>query len=466
MVVVVVGLGSCRRAPEADVGFVTKWTETHYALARAERLSPPVASRVTAYAAIALYQGWALGSDSLRSLAGQLNGLDSLPAPEPGRAIDRAVVALEAQTVVLRALYRGGFGSTDVVIAALHDSLVGVRAGAGVPEETIAASLGLGERIGAAILEWANGDGFQDRNQAYVISTRPESWVPTVTGAQYRAQNLSAQTDVVVLDNPTGRATGALSGERSLTVNRPKTSRSTPGINPTVALEPSWMTLRPFVTGEDCEPPPPLPFMTTRGSPFYQEADRIYQLGKNLTEEQKRIAYFWADNPGESGTPSGHWMSVIAGVARQWNLSPERAVEAYALTAIAVADAFISCWQTKFTTDLLRPVSYINRYIDREWQPLLNTPPFPTYTSGHSTQSAAAAEVLTALFGDNRPYDDATHVVLGHPVKRLPSFRAAAEEAGHSRWYGGIHFPMDHEGGRVQGACIGKRVVERVRTRR
>jgi membrane-associated phospholipid phosphatase len=156
---------------------------------------------------------------------------------------------------------------------------------------------------------------------------------------------------------------------------------------------------------------------------------------------------------------------VVSNLSDQWALSPERTVEAYALTAIAVADAFIGCWREKFATNVLRPVSYIQRNIDPAWQPLLNTPNFPAYTSGHSTESAAAAEVLTALLGDNRPYDDPTHLTLGHPIKRLASFREAAREAGMSRLYGGIHFSMDNVAGRQQGECIGRAVLSRVKTR-
>ncbi|MSR03572.1 MAG: phosphatase PAP2 family protein [Gemmatimonadetes bacterium] len=461
----------CAKVVPADVGFVVKWTETHYALARAERLSPPVAARASGYAAIALFEGWAAAGDSLRSLAGQLNGLDSIPKPPAGSSLDPALVALEAQTVVLRGLYRGGFASTDVAITALHDSLVGARTGAGVSRAIAGRSLDYGNAIGLAVLRWAEGDGFAGRQLADTPRSTPDAWQPTATGAQFRSQSLSAQSDVVLLDNPTGKAqSGALTGERSLSVNRPKTpaAANAPGINPTTALEPGWGALRPFVlTGsESCPAPPPLEFSSKPGSPFYQQAEEIYRLGQNLTEEQRKIAYFWADNPGESGTPAGHWMSVVAGLAWQWQLSPERTVEAYAVTAIAVADAFIGCWREKYRTDLLRPVTYIQRYLDPKWQTLLNTPPFPAYTSGHSTQSAAAAEVLTALFGEDRPYDDATHVSLGHGIKRLASFRAAAEEAGQSRFYGGIHYRMDHEGGKIQGACIGRAVLARVATRR
>jgi hypothetical protein len=457
-----------RPLPPADAGFVAKWTATHYALARAERLSPPVASRTSAYAAIALYEGWAAFSDSLRSLAGQLNGLAALPRPDRDEPYDPALVAMEAQTVVLRTLYQEGFASTGVAITALHDSLLGVRTAAGVPEPVVQRSLAYGAELGRAILAWAAEDGFATRAFAYEVKRGDGYWTPTATTAQYRSQNLSASRDFVGFDNPTAAARPGESADRSITVNRPKRPNKTvPGINPLVALEPEWGRLRTFAldSAAACAPAAALPFETGKDSRLYAEAREVYDLGRNLTEDQKRIAYFWADNPGESGTPSGHWMSVVSSLSDQWKLSPERTVEAYALTAIAVADAFIGCWWAKFDTHVLRPVAYIQRYIDPDWQPLLNTPPFPAYTSGHSTQSAAAAEVLTALFGDGRPYDDPTHLTLGHPVKRLSSFRAAAHEAGLSRLYGGIHFQMDNLAGRQQGECIGRTVLSRLHTR-
>ena len=456
------------RVPPADAGFVAKWTATHYALARAERLSPPVASRTSAYAAIALYEGWAAFSDSLRSLAGQLNGLTTLPRPSREERYDPALVAMEAQTVVLRSLYAEGFASTGVAITALHDSLAGVRATQGVSEAIRRRSIQYGEELGKAILAWAAGDGFARRTFAYQPVKGDAYWQPTATTAQFRSQNLSAERDFVGFDNPTAAARPGESGDRSITVNRPKRPNTTvPGLNPLVALEPQWGWLRTFAldSATSCAAPAALPFARDKSSRLYAEALELMEMRRSLTEEQKRIAYFWADNVGESGTPSGHWMSVVSSLSSQWTLSPERTVEAYALTAIAVADAFIGCWREKFSSNLLRPVAYIQRYIDPMWQPLLNTPPFPTYTSGHSTQSAAAAEVLTALFGDNRPYDDPTHVTLGHPVKRLASFREAAHEAGLSRLYGGIHFQMDNLAGRAQGECIGRAVLSRVHTR-
>jgi hypothetical protein len=460
-------LAGCARVPPADVGFVAQWTRTHYALARAERLSPPVASRVSAYAAVALYEGWARGSDSLRTLAGQLNGLDSLPGPLPRVRYDRALVALEAQTVVLRELYRGGFASTDVAIGALRDSLLAVRAAAGVTGALRDSSLAYGARLGRAIVAWAAADGFAGRSLAYEAATGPAAWVPTANESQFRAQNLSAQTDVVLLDDPTGRA-AELAGERSLAVNRPLGPGATygPGINPTQAMEPHWGDLRPFAlpSADSCWPRPPVPYSEAPGSAFHREAMAVYEAVKEATPDQRETAYYWADNPGESGTPAGHWLGVVSKVAMERNLDPERAVEAYALMAIAMADAFIASWKVKYAYNLVRPVTYIQRLIDPAFQTVVTTPPFPEYTSGHSVQSAAAAEALAAVLGDT-PFTDDIHVAIGHAPRSFRSFREAAREAQMSRLYGGIHYPMGIDVGAEQGTCIGRVVVERVRTR-
>jgi membrane-associated phospholipid phosphatase len=156
----------------------------------------------------------------------------------------------------------------------------------------------------------------------------------------------------------------------------------------------------------------------------------------------------------------GHWISIASQVARQRHLSAEDAARMMVLTAAAQADAFIASWGYKYEYNLLRPRMYIRRLIDSTWEPLIPTPPFPEYPSGHSTMSAAAAAVLTALAGDV-PFDDSTSITIGHAVRRFPSFRAASEEAGISRIYGGIHFPSGNLGGRALGQCIGEKVVAR-----
>ncbi|HEU5218199.1 MAG TPA: hypothetical protein VFU23_06040, partial [Gemmatimonadales bacterium] len=282
--------GCAKRVPPADLGFVTRWTKMHYALARAERLSPPVASRLTAYAAIAQYEGYAAFSDSLRTMAGQLNGLNSLPKPHREERYDPALVSLEAQTTVLRQLYREGFASTQIAISAGRDSLLAVRMSQGISVQIRDRSLEYGKQLGQAVLDWAAGDGFEKRSLAYDASKGLQYWVPTVTGAQYRSQMLSMDRDFVGLDNPTAAARPGQIGDRSITVDRPKRpgNTSTPGINLTVALEPHWGEMRQFavVPEDSCVAPPPPEFSTAKGSAFYLSALEIRDIGKSLTPEQ------------------------------------------------------------------------------------------------------------------------------------------------------------------------------------
>jgi membrane-associated phospholipid phosphatase len=136
----------------------------------------------------------------------------------------------------------------------------------------------------------------------------------------------------------------------------------------------------------------------------------------------------------------------------------------FVLVTLAQADAFIAIWHEKYRLNLIRPVTYIRRYIDSAWTPAIVTPPFPEYVSGHSGQSASAATVLTALLG-TVAFEDSTNLALGHAVRRYGSFQEAADEAAESRLYGGIHFPMGNENGKALGRCVGRLVLERLHTR-
>lgn len=191
----------------------------------------------------------------------------------------------------------------------------------------------------------------------------------------------------------------------------------------------------------------------------------VYDSTRDLSEEKKQIALFWDDSPGKTGTPAGHWVGIMSNVAEQLRPDIYQAAEAYVLLSIAVADAFISCWEEKYRSNVVRPVTYIHRVIDPNWDAFLVTPPFPEYPSGHSVQSAAAATVLTSVFGDGVGFVDDVHLNIGQPARRFASFRAAANEAAISRLYGGIHYPMAIEHGITQGNCVGRKVLEQVQTR-
>lgn len=190
----------------------------------------------------------------------------------------------------------------------------------------------------------------------------------------------------------------------------------------------------------------------------------MYDVGRALTREQLETVLYWADNPGQTGTPMGHWLAIGSQLVSELGLPAERAAEMFVLVTLAQTDAFLAIWHEKYRLNVIRPVTYIRRYIDSTWTPAIVTPPFPEYPSGHSGQSASAATVLTALFGAVA-FEDSTNLAIGHPVRRYASFQEAADEAAESRHYGGIHFPMGNEGGKALGRCIGRLVVERLRTR-
>jgi hypothetical protein len=226
-------------------------------------------------------------------------------------------------------------------------------------------------------------------------------------------------------------------------------------------LLPGWGANRPFVlaSGADCPVPPPPAYSEDPASAFFAEAMEVVAVTRSLTDEQRAIARFWSDDPMLSPTPPGHWTMIGWTLLLDEDAPLGRSAEVMALLGIAQADAFIACWDAKYRHDLLRPVTYIRKVIDPAWEPLLTTPPFPEYPSGHSTQSGASAVVLTALFGEDRAFTDTTHVDDGLPPRRFASIRAAAEEAGLSRLYGGIHFRAAIDRGLDQGRCIGARVA-------
>lgn len=458
-----------RPLPPSDPRVIAEWMQNYYGLIRAERISPPVAARVLAYAAVALYEGVVSATPSLRSLAGQLNGLDSLPRPAPGQLYDPSLVSLASEKTVLDTLFEEGLPGTKAALTTLTDSLAGARTALGIPADVQERSRELGNRIALAVLRWAAADGFdKTRTMAWTPPTGPQYWVNDTPENDYVPQNLSPATDVVVLDNPSASFRPSGAGERTLVVNRPKstTIKSLKAINPTGATEPYWGTLRPFVmrTPNECAPPPPADFATTPGSAFYAEAMKVYDAGKTLSEDQRLTVLYWADNPGQTGTPTGHWLSIGSQVVSQLQLSSERAAELFVQGTVAQADAFIGIWHEKYHRNLIRPYTYIRRYIDSTWRTVITTPSFPEYPSGHSGQSAAAAGVFTALLGQVA-FDDSTNLALGHPVRRFASFQAAADEAALSRFYGGIHYQMGNEAGKVIGRCVAEKVLQRIHTR-
>ncbi|MCC7053779.1 MAG: vanadium-dependent haloperoxidase [Gemmatimonadaceae bacterium] len=463
-----VGAGCTKARPAVDPQFVSQWMRTSLAFVRSERLGPPVASRISAYASIALYEGYAADPQSrLRSLSGQLNGFAALPA---GDAVDGPIAAAEAERVVMDSLFRDGLPGTRRTIDSLAAAQVAARVRAGVSAADSARSLAHGRAIGAAILDWAARDSFfATRGRAWKPSGRREEWMNTSTVAQFVPQTLSNQSDVVLLDNPNVREDVETATDKGTFTNRPRADGPTtlPTFNPMKPTEPYWGVLRPFVltSGDECAPPPLPPYSEAPGSAFRTMGEQFHDSVKALTPDQKQVALFWADNPVATGTPGFHWISVANLMVARRQLGADAAAELYALTSIAIADAFIGCWREKYRSNVVRPEVWVRRVLDPSYQTVIPTPPFPEYTSGHSVQSGAAVDVLIRLLGDTIPYIDSTQVDIGQPPRRFATFSAARAEVAISRVYAGVHYLPAVVDGMVQGQCIGRK-VNALQTRR
>ncbi len=376
--------------------------------------SPPVASRSFAYIGVTAFETVAGGSKDLQSLAGQLNGLTPAPQREAGKTYDEALTLHAAMAHATHSFF-GNTGPTGqraltAIETKLHAELI-----AGLPADVVERSEAQGRAVAAHIIAWSATDGgavIENMGfpMAYDLVAGPGKWVPTSTVAQQQKP-----------------------------------------------LLPSWGRLRTFAMpqGNSCPLPPPPDYSEDKTSSFFKEANEVYETRQNLSKEQRAIARFWSDDPMLSPTPPGHWISIALQILERDKIGIDKSADVLARLGVTLADAFIGCWDSKFQYNLVRPVTYIRKFIDPKWETLLNTPPFPEYPSGHSTQSSAAALVLTRFFGENFAFEDGTHKRDGLAPRAFTSFQAAADEAGISRLYGGIHFRAAIEHGLEQGRCVG-----------
>lgn len=380
--------------------------------------SPPVASRSFGYLGVTAFEAAVGGSDRLVSLVGQLHGLNSVPARESGAVYDETVVISAAMSDAVD-YYFGNTGPTGQRAIKAAQKKWRALAVEGVPQDVVERSEAFGKAMADSIHAWSMDDGGAVvENMGFPLTCKlgegPSHWLPTSAIVQQQCP-----------------------------------------------LLPEWGKNRTFVTpeGATCPLPGNPSFSTEPGSQFYTEAKEVYDSVKNTTADKTAIARFWSDDPMLSMTPPGHWISIALQVAEKANLSLDDDVDLLARIGVAMADAFIGCWHEKFAYDLIRPVSYIKKYIDPKWEPILITPPFPEYPSGHSTVSGAMDVVLTSFFGENYSFEDKTGSPDGRNPRNYTSFHEAAEEAGISRMYGGIHYRSAIVDGLAQGRCLGQYTI-------
>ena len=387
---------------------------------------PMIASRNYAYATIAAYEVIAAGDPGhYQSLSGQVRHLPALPAPGDTAKINFPLASMLAFTKVGNAVT-----FPEGSMMAHYDALIRMADSLGMPEEMITATRIYADTISSRILAWSKGDNYAQTRSAtrYTVNNDAGRWVPTPP--------MYAQ-----------------------------------------AVEPHWGEIRPMVMDSlvacRAQIPPVYDIKNLKG-PFYNDMMEVKHIGDSLTEEQKHIADFWDDNPFKmnvSGhvmfatkkfSPPGHWMNIVGIAAQKAGADFNTTVTAYTKTAIAMFDGFISCWEGKFIFNYVRPETAINQLVDPEWRPYIQTPPFPSYPSGHATVSAAAAESMTSVFGDKLSFTDTSLLEFGIGNREITSFRNAAKEAAMSRLYGGIHYRFDNDLGAESGKKIGSLVVSRL----
>ncbi|MEP6845003.1 MAG: vanadium-dependent haloperoxidase [Panacibacter sp.] len=390
---------------------------------------PMVASRNYVYANIAAYEVMVAGDSNYISLSGQIKTLPPMPKPDPSQKIDFPFASMIAFCKVGNAVTFPE-GSMDTYVDELKQKVKD----AGMPSGIFENSIDYSNKVADSILSWSKKDNYAETRSAtkFTVTNDEGRWVPTPP----------------------------MYGQ---------------------AVEPHWMEIRPMVLDSAAEFKPVRPPKydpKNKSSEYYQALMYVKKEVDSLTPDQKHIADFWDDNPFKlnvSGhvmygtkkfSPPGHWMNIVGILSQKKQADFSETVYAYTKAAIALFDGFISAWDEKFRSNYIRPETVINKYYDPEWRPYIQTPPFPEYTSAHAVISAAAAEVMTDIYGDNISYTDTSESEFGIPPLSFTSVRNAAKEAAISRVYGGIHYKHSCDIGNQQGIALGQFVIQRLRMKK
>ncbi|MGB7396093.1 MAG: vanadium-dependent haloperoxidase [Pricia sp.] len=397
--------------------YVTQYTPSN---------SPTFASRAFAYIGLAMYESVVDGYGSHQSMQGQLTELDRLPKPDTKLSYDWVLSLNAAQASILKNIYLQTSDENKLRIDSL-ETVIYDHFSENIEDEVVQRSVAYGKSVAETIFEWSKSDGghrayLKNFDKTLVHPDRPGSWKPPLF-----AQSFS---------------------------HRP--------------LHPHWGENRRFVAANDSLPFPDfIPYDTVPGSPYYEEFLQVYEKDLELTQQEKEAAIWWGDDPDVSFTPPGHSFYIATLALKQSNPSLIQCTEVYAKTGIAVADAFINCWEMKYHFFTERANTFVPKYIDEEWESFWPDPPFPAFPSGHAIQAAAAATVLEDAFGKKFHFTDRAHEGRERDdvrdtdfvIREFRSFWEAAQETADSRFYGGIHTPIDNRVGLKEGVKIAKNVI-------
>lgn len=378
-----------------------------------DNFNPPVASRVHLYANVASYEVYCKKNATFTSLS-NASHLPKVEAPKDKINYDIAAAVAFIKTAI-------NFIYTE---DALQNLLTKNQAkwAKQYDNKLVESSIDYGNYMAKSIIEWSKGDVYNHTRtlRRHEVNDSLGAWQPTPP--EYKD-----------------------------------------------GLEPHWRMIRKITLPNDSF----MPFRhhdcynEAKNSRCYQLMDSVYTKWKYLTEEEKTIALYWDDNPmttinkghvmyvEKKPSPLGHWLKLTGQTIRNKKMNAENASRVYTLVSIAGFEGFINCWNAKYTLNTIRPETYIHRLIDPNFKPFIETPPFPEYTSGHSTVSAAVSTVLDNFFPKINRFTDSSQIALGMKPRTFTSFRQAAREASNSRFYGGIHITTALREGEKMGKAIG-----------
>lgn len=365
-------------------------------------------NRFFGYEGISLFEAARFEMRNSISLHKQLNEMPVMPLPEDGKKYSWVIAANAAMANITRDLFPGlttaNHTSIDSLEKIYNDKITAIEGA-----DVVARSQAFGDSVASAIFNWAKTDNFSHVNDPYTSPVGAGLWVPTPplylpAGAPY-----------------TGNC-------RTF--------------------------LRRNMQGTTI--PPLFKYSTDKNSAFYKIANQVYNISQSLTNDQKNIALFWNDvGMGIGYTPMGHNISIITQILTKTKANLATAEEAYVKAGIAMWDATIVCWRSKYKYNLVRPVTYIQQNISSTWTPFIVTPNFPEYPAAHAMITSSVMTALTSVFGRNYSFTDHTYDFLGYPARSYASFEQAANECGISRVYGGIHYRPSAELGHMYGNIIG-----------
>jgi len=429
ILILFIGITSCKQLPKEipDYEVAAQWADmTLYITKNTPANSPTFASRCLGYMGLAQYEAIVNGTSDHKSLAGQLNQLESLPIPNSEDSYNWLMVLNRSQSELLKSLYLQTSDQNKLKIDSLENRIQKILE-KNENRKTTTKSITYGTELAKALFDWSKTDGghrgyLKNFDQDFNREPFPGSWKPPLFAQSFSHKPL----------------------------------HSFWGENRTFAPQNTSLELPEYIEYDPVE-----------GSEYYNQFLSVYQKKNNLTLEEKEAAIWWSDDPDVTFSPGGHLYYITNSLIRRNKPNILLSAKTFALVGMSVADAFIKCWKWKYHFFSERPNTFVPEFIDKKWESFWPDPPFPSFPSGHAIQASAAVTALLNSFENNIEFIDSAHVGRERDRIRNVEFKARsyssiwsiAQETADSRFYGGIHTPQDNEVGLEQGTIIGKNII-------